>query len=114
MNGLTWWHGMGRLRRALLPALLALAACANGASDPSPEGAVLSISGHLTLKGSEPGAWWAVTDDQGRVWKITAPTAEQIAAFQQAQNRRIHIEGLRQPKYLNFEQIQPSRVTLLP
>lgn len=114
MKRLARLQGMGRLRQALLLALLALAACANGASDPSPEGSALTISGHLTLKGSEPGAWWAVTDDRGRVWKITAPTAEQIATFQQAQNHQVRIEGLRQPKYLNLEQIQPSRVTTLP
>lgn len=95
-------------------AMWALSACVNGASDPVPNGADVSISGNLTLKGSEPGAWWAVTDDQGRVWKIISPTADQVAAFQSAQNHRVRIEGRRQEKYLNFEQIRLSRVTTLP
>ena len=102
------------LRGMLAPALLALAACVNSASGPAPNSPDLSISGNLTLKGSEPGAWWAVTDDQGRVWKITSPTSDQIAMFQRAQNHRVRIEGQRQEKYLGFEQIKPSRVTTAP
>jgi hypothetical protein len=104
--------GIGLMRWVLAVALLALAACVNGASDPARESADVSISGNLTLKGSEPGAWWAVTDDQGRVWKITSP--DQIATFQRAQNHRVSIEGRRQEKYLNFEQIRPSRVITAP
>ncbi|MBH2018377.1 hypothetical protein [Polaromonas sp.] len=90
--------------------LLALGACVNGASEPAPEAGQISISGNLTLKGSAPGAWWAVTDDQGRIWKITSPTPEQLAVFEKTQNHRIYIEGRRQGKYLNFEQLQPSRI----
>ena len=105
---------MTALRGMLAPALLALAACVNSASGPAPNSPGVSISGNLTLKGSEPGAWWAVTDDQGRVWKITSPTPDQIATFQRAQNHRVHIEGQRQEKYLGFEQIKPSRVTSAP
>lgn len=108
---------MGRIslpRWVLAAVLLALGACANGAGDPAPQPAEISISGHLTLKGSEPGAWWAVTDDAGRVWKIDAPTTDQIATFQGAQNHRVRIEGRRQGKYLSFEQIRPARVTPLP
>ena len=102
------------MRGALVVMLLALGACVNSASDAAPESASVSISGRLTLKGPEPGAWWAVTDDQGRVWKITSPTPDQIATFQQAQNHRVSIEGRRQEKYLNFEQIQPARVITTP
>lgn len=108
------FSGIGLLRWVLAVALLALGACVNGASDPVAGGASVSISGNLTLKGSEPGAWWAVTDDQGRIWKITSPTPDQVAMFQRAQNHRVSIEGRRQEKYLNFEQIRPSRVTTMP
>ncbi|MBK5204894.1 MAG: hypothetical protein JJD98_05640 [Polaromonas sp.] len=106
--------GIGLMRWVLAVALLALAACVNSASEPTREIAEVSISGNLTLKGSEPGAWWAVTDDLGRVWKITSPTPDQIAMFQRAQNHRVSIEGRRQEKYLNFEQIRPSRVIIVP
>ena len=102
------------LRCLLLVSALALTACGNGAGNPSRDSADVSVSGHLTLKGSQPGAWWAVTDDQGRVWKIASPTPEQVATFQQAQNHRVSIEGRRQANYLSFEQIQPSRVVVAP
>ncbi|NMM10245.1 MAG: hypothetical protein HHJ16_08230 [Polaromonas sp.] len=94
--------------------LLALAACGNSVSNPSQETGEVSISGNLSLKGAEPGAWWAVTDDQGQVWKITSPSPDQIALFQQAQNHRVSMQGHRQAKYLNFEQITPSRVVTAP
>lgn len=106
--------GIGFVRWAVALTLLALGACVHSAGGPTPEIAELSISGDLTLKGSEPGAWWAVTDDQGRIWKIALPTPDQIAMFQRAQNHRVTIEGRRQGKYLNFEQIQPSRVITTP
>jgi hypothetical protein len=102
------------LRCLLVVSLLALTACGNGAGKPGRDSADVSVSGHLTLKGAQPGAWWAVTDDQGRVWKITSPTPEQVATFQKAQNGRIRIEGRRQAKYLSFEQIQPSSVVVAP
>jgi hypothetical protein len=105
---------VGITRRMLAVSLLALAACSNGAGNPPRESAEVNISGNLTLKGSEPGAWWAVTDDQGNVWKITSPTPEQIATFRQAQNRRVSVEGRRDGKYLSFEQIRPSRVVTAP
>jgi hypothetical protein len=102
------------LRCGLAVSVLALSACGHGAGNLGSESADVSISGHLTLKGSQPGAWWAVTDDQGRVWKIASPTPEQVATFQKAQNGRVRIEGRRQTKYLSFEQIQPSSVVVTP
>jgi hypothetical protein len=109
---------VARLRCGLVVSLLALSGCGNGAGNPGRGSADvsvdISVSGQLTLKGSQPGAWWAVTDDQGRVWKIASPTPEQIATFQKAQNSRVSIEGRRQAKYLSFEQIQPSSVVVAP
>jgi hypothetical protein len=106
------------LRWSMVVSVLALTACGNGVGNPGRESADasvdVSVSGQLTLKGSQPGAWWAVTDDQGRVWKIASPTAEQVATFQKAQNSRVSIEGRRQAKYLSFEQIQPSSVVVTP
>lgn len=107
-------RGVTVLRRLPLVAVLALAACGNGPGTPGRSAADVSVSGNLTLKGAQPGAWWAVTDDQGHVWKITSPTPEQVATFEQAQNRRVRIEGHRQKKYLSFEQIEPSRVIVAP
>ena len=106
------------LRYLLVVSLLALTACGNNAGNPGRDSADVSVdvsvSGHLTLKGSVPGAWWAVTDDQGRVWKIASPSPEEVATFQRAQNQRVSIEGRRLAKYLSFEQIQPSSVVVAP
>ena len=105
---------IGCLRRILAVMLLALAACGNGAGNPGSPAPDVSVSGNLTLKGTEPGAWWAVTDDQGQVWKISAPTPDQIATFQQAQNHRVRVDGRREDKYLNFDQIRPLRIVVAP
>jgi len=102
------------LRRILAVMLMALAACGNGAGNPGPATPDVSVSGNLTLKGTAPGAWWAVTDEQGQVWKISAPTPDQIATFQQAQNRRVRVDGRREEKYLNFDQIRPLRIVVAP
>lgn len=104
----------GQLRGLLAVTLIALTACGNGAGHLPRESADVSISGNLTLKGAEPGAWWAVTDDQGRVWKMASPTPDQIATFQKVQNHRVRVEGQREVKYLNFEQIRPVRVIAEP
>jgi hypothetical protein len=118
MNAPEFASRAGIWRCLLVVSLLMSTACGNGVGNPSRESADvsvnISVSGHLTLKGSEPGAWWAVTDDQGRVWKITSPTPEQVATFQKAQNGRVSIEGRRQAKYLSFEQIQPLSVVVAP
>jgi hypothetical protein len=83
-----------------------------------PDGAcarkVLIISGRLTLKDSEPGAWWAVTDDSEGVWKIASPTPEQVLSLEKAQNQRISVEGCQLEKDLNFEQIELLRIIAQP
>lgn len=77
-------------------------------------GACVSLSGYLSLKGSQPGAWWALTDDGGQVWKIASPTQEQLVTLAQAQNQRIRVEALRLEKYLGFEQVRPCRIVAEP
>lgn len=77
-------------------------------------GACVSLSGYLTLKGSEPGAWWALTDDQGQVWKLVSPTPQQALVLAQAQNQRVRVEALRLEKYFHFEQVQPCRIVVEP
>jgi hypothetical protein len=102
------------MRWALAAGLLALAACVNDAGAPAPESVDVSISGQLTLKGPEPSIWWAVTDDEGRVWKISSPTPEQLLILERAQNQQVSIEGRRLEKDLDFEQIEPVRITPAP
>lgn len=94
--------------------VLALGACVSGEPDPGPPAGTVTISGQLTLKGSQPGAWWAVTDDQGQVWRIVAPTPEQLPILENAQNQRISVQGRQHEKDLGVEQIQPARITPKP
>jgi hypothetical protein len=103
-----------RMRVTIVLVLSVLFGCVEGATGAGPDNPEISVSGNLTLKGPQPGAWWALTDSEGRVWKITSPTPEQIATFERSQNRRIKIDGRRQGKYLSFDQIQPLRVTTTP
>lgn len=100
-----------RLRVVIVLVFSVLFGCADGATGALQDSSQVSVSGNLTLKGSEPGTWWAITDSEGRVWKITSPTPEQVATFERSQNRHLKIEGRRQGKYLSFEQIQPLRVS---
>lgn len=106
---------IGINRRLLAVTLLALAACGHSADKlASSTTQEVSVSGLLTLKGAQPGAWWSVTDDQGQVWKIISPTPQQADELQQAQNRRVSVAGRREGKYLNFEQVRLFRITVMP
>ena len=101
------------VRGVLALGLLALAASVGHACEGTALPAV-RISGPLTLKGSEPGTWWAVTDDEGRIWKIASPPPELQAIFEKIQNQRINVEGCQLGKELDFEQIEPYLITSVP
>lgn len=103
------------MRWALVAGSLVLAGCCvNPGNWSETEHDYVSISGHLTLKGSEPGVWWALTDDKGRIWKIASPTPEQQEILEKAQNTRVRIKGQWLEKDLNFEQVQPWRIMAVP
>ncbi len=108
----------GFRRWALALGLLASVIFFSGQTRAAPladkENACISIAGQLTLKGSPPGLWWALTDDEGRVWKITAPTPEQQIMLEAAQNQRLRMLGRRAGKYLSFEQIAPCHIVAEP
>jgi hypothetical protein len=110
--------GAGFRRWALALGLLASVVFFSGQTRAAPlankESACISLSGQLTLKGSPPGLWWALTDDEGRVWKITAPTPEQQIMLEAAQNQRLRMLGRRAGKYLSFEQIKPCHIVAAP
>ena len=105
--------GAALVRGVLALGLLALAGRVGHACEGTGQAAV-NISGPLTLKGSEPATWWAVTDDEGRIWKIAAPPPDLQAVFQTIQNQRISVEGCQLEKELNFERIEPYLVTSAP
>jgi hypothetical protein len=102
------------IRCMLVVGSLALGACVHSASDPAPANAEINVTGSLTLKGSDPFVWWAVTDERGQVWKITSPTPEQVNLMEHTQNQKVKIIGRPDGKYLSFPQVQPSRISVLP
>jgi len=105
--------GAALVRGVLALGLLALAVSVGHACEGTDLPAV-HISGPLTLKGAEPSTWWAVTDDEGRIWKIASPPPELQAIFEKIQNQRISVEGCQLEKELNFEQIEPYLINSEP
>jgi hypothetical protein len=105
--------GAALARGVLVAGLLALASSVGHACEGTARPSV-RISGSLTLKGSEPGTWWAVTDDEGRIWKIASPPPELQAILETIQNQRISVEGCQLEKELSFEQIEPHLITSAP
>lgn len=108
------WAGAALARGVLALGLLVPAVGVGHACELTQEHPAVRISGPLTLKSSEPGAWWAVTDDEGRIWKIASPPPELQAIFEKIQNQRISVEGCQLEKELNFEQIEPHLITSAP
>jgi hypothetical protein len=68
------------------------------------------VAGLLTRKGSEPGSWWAITDDAGKVWKIDHPPPALEQALQRRQNQRIAVDAAPRGMYLGFTQIAIVRL----
>lgn len=92
---------------------------ASSASSPSnPVAAapttLLHLSGVLTLKGPELGAWWALTDDSGLVWRLEPADAKQAEAWRGWQNRRVMVEGTALPKLLNIPRLRVEHANLAP
>ena len=109
---------------ALLGVMSLFAGCSGSlavATPPgrSPQAAIASpgdavrVVGLLSLKGSEPGAWWAITDDSGAVSRLEPASADQTAEFRQWQNRRVEITGTRLTPMLNTPLVKVERAQLL-
>lgn len=63
-------------------------------SSRADETKTVTIVGTLTRKGPDMDSWWAVTGDDGAVWKLEPANANQAALFQQMQNSRIRVKGV--------------------
>ena len=109
---------------ALLGVMSLFAGCSGSlavATPPgrSPQAAIASPSdavrvvGQLSLKGSEPGAWWAITDDSGAVSRLEPASTDQAAEFRQWQNRRVEITGTRLTPTLNTPRLKVERAQLV-
>lgn len=77
----------------------------------SADQASVSKVGLLTLKGPELGAWWALTEASGEVWRLE-PDAAQQAQFRRWQNRRIEVDGTPMGTYLFNRILRINRAVL--
>jgi hypothetical protein len=76
--------------------------------------ATRTVAGTLGLKGSDLNAWWALEDDQGRVWRLVTKSDEQRKQFDTMQHKRIEVTGKPLGKLLANEQLQVEKAALAP
>jgi hypothetical protein len=93
---------------------------AAGAPETSPIAAApanqpaLHLAGLLTLKGPELGAWWAITDANGTVWRLESTNAALLEQFRQWQNRRVEVDGVANGNYLSTKIVRVDKARLKP
>jgi hypothetical protein len=68
--------------------------------------------GLLTLKGPELGAWWALTDTSGVVWRLELNSTAQQEQFRQWQNRRVEVDGTANGTFLSTRILRINRAAL--
>ena len=88
-------------------------AAADNTLPSSTEKNAARVVGVLSLKGSEPGSWWAITEDSGAVTRLENASDEQLANFRQWQNRRIEVRGMRLAPMLGVAQLTVTHAQLL-
>lgn len=87
--------------------LSSLIACANP-DDPARNpvvavehvDATIAVSGELTLKGSEYNAWFALRDDNGKLWRLESDDSDLLRQLRGWQNRRVRVVARVLPKTL--------------
>jgi hypothetical protein len=72
----------------------------------------VQVTGLLTLKGPEVGAWWALADSAGIVWRLESTSPEQLARWRQWQNRRVEVQGVTNGVYLSVTRVQVTASSL--
>jgi hypothetical protein len=73
----------------------------------------VTIVGVLTRKGPDIDAWWAVTGDDGVIWKLEPANADQVALFQSMQNSRTRVKGVAAGFMLSFPILKVEQIELL-
>ena len=73
----------------------------------------VTIVGVLTRKGPDMDSWWAVTGDDGVVWKLEPANANQAALFQQMQNSRTRVKGAAAGFMLSFPILMVEQIELI-
>jgi hypothetical protein len=73
----------------------------------------VTIVGTLTRKGPDIDSWWAVTSDDGAVWKLEPANANQATLFQRMQNSRTRVKGVTAGYILVFPILRVEQIELL-
>lgn len=88
-------------------------------STPTPQAShteaakTVTLVGLLTRKGPDMDSWWALTGDDGAVWKLEPSDANQVAQFQRWQNSRTRIKGVTAGFMLTTPILRVERIELL-
>lgn len=81
-------------------------------ANSAPVGSPVQVTGLLTLKGPEVGAWWALVDASGAVWRLESSSPEQWARWRQWQNQRVEVQGTANGAYLSVPRLQVTSSSL--
>jgi hypothetical protein len=73
----------------------------------------VTVVGVLTRKGPDIDSWWALTGDDGVVWKLEPANADQVALFQRMQNSRTRVKGVTAGFMLAFPILKVEQIELL-
>ena len=73
----------------------------------------VTIVGVLTRKGPDIDSWWALTGDDGVVWKLEPANAKQAVLFQRAQNSRTRVKGVTAGFILALPILKVEQIELL-
>ena len=72
----------------------------------------LTISGMLTLKGSDANMWLALSDANGKVWRLESDDKNRLVQLCEWQNRSVKVQGTRLTPFLNIDRLQIDRINL--
>ncbi|MDY7538335.1 hypothetical protein QN372_12370 [Undibacterium sp. RTI2.1] len=72
----------------------------------------LTISGMLTLKGSDVNLWLAVSDANGKVWRLESVDKNRLVQLREWQNRNVKVQGTKLPAFLNINRLEISNINL--
>jgi predicted secreted Zn-dependent protease len=104
---------------AMAATLTGCESMASGSESASPVkttaqvGSSVQVTGMLTLKGPEVGAWWALADaSSGVVWRLESSSPEQLARWRQWQNQRVEVQGTTNGTYLSNPRLQVTGSSL--
>lgn len=99
-----------RIKCCLLGCLL-IVGCATSSADLSSGHHTEKISGVVTLKGSVGNAWCAISEDNGKIWRLVFKHQDPIKWCEKYQNTRLVITGKRQGEWLSLPLLEFEKIS---